>query len=349
MDALPEIAWAILLMLVGCVLVVLEVFIPSGGIISILAAVSFIASIFIAFQPSPTTGPTTGLIFTATTVLAVPTLIALAFKYWPKTPMGKAFLGELPTEEEVLPEDPRRALLGRVGVARSKMLPSGAVEIDGQMIDAVTQGQADRAGHVRRRVRGARQSRGRSAGGQGSAAEPSESERRACRARSKSWGSIRWKTRWREVCLINFSERRRTTHDQWLDSALFQLTIPVNSYESGNSSTACRRPVKLEKLGHNRLQVTLSHVDSVLAIGNADNTTSRRGRKSCSIRPSSARRLMLAQGGRPVSRQCAVAGAIGRRADYRAWRSLRSSPATSGCGFNRSRPAPASAFSTCCG
>ncbi|HJQ79061.1 MAG TPA: NfeD family protein [Lacipirellulaceae bacterium] len=142
MDTLPDIAWAILLMLIGCVLVVMEVFIPSGGIISILAAVSFIGSIFIAFQDSATTGPTTGLIFTAVTVFAVPTLVALAFKYWPRTPMGKAFLGELPTDEEVLPEDPRRALLGRVGVARTKMLPSGAVEIDGQMIDAVTQGQA---------------------------------------------------------------------------------------------------------------------------------------------------------------------------------------------------------------
>jgi membrane-bound serine protease (ClpP class) len=142
MDPLPEIVWAILLMLIGCVLVVLEVFIPSGGIISILAAVSFIAAIFMAFQEGPTTGPGVGLIFTATTVFAVPALIALAFKLWPKTPMGKAFLGELPTDAEVLPEDPRRALIGRVGVARSKMLPSGAVEVDGQMIDAVTQGQA---------------------------------------------------------------------------------------------------------------------------------------------------------------------------------------------------------------
>src|SRR5687767_15964129 len=119
MDALPDIAWAIVLMLAGCLLVVLEVFIPSGGIISILAAVSFLGSIFIAFQPGPTTGPTTGLIFTATTLLAVPTLVALAFKYWPKTPMGRAFLGELPTEEEVLPEDPRRGLVGRVGIART--------------------------------------------------------------------------------------------------------------------------------------------------------------------------------------------------------------------------------------
>jgi membrane-bound serine protease (ClpP class) len=56
--------------------------------------------------------------------------------------MGKAFLGELPTDAEVLPEDPRRSLVGRVGIARTKMLPSGAVEIDGQIIDAVTQGQA---------------------------------------------------------------------------------------------------------------------------------------------------------------------------------------------------------------
>lgn len=142
MEFIPDIAFAILLLLAGCALVVMEVFVPSGGIIGILAAVSFIAAIVIAFRQSSTTGPTVGLIFAAITVFAVPTLVALAFKYWPRTPMGKAFLGEVPKDEDVLPEDPRRALLGRVGVARSKMLPSGTVEIDGQMIDAMTQGQA---------------------------------------------------------------------------------------------------------------------------------------------------------------------------------------------------------------
>jgi membrane-bound serine protease (ClpP class) len=142
MDVIPDIAWAILLLMAGCVLVVMEVFIPSGGIISILATVAFVASLVIAFQESATTGPTTGFLFAAVTVFAVPTLVALAFKYWPKTPMGKAFLGELPTDEDVLTQDPRRGLVGRVGVARSKMLPSGTVEIDGQMIDAVSQGRA---------------------------------------------------------------------------------------------------------------------------------------------------------------------------------------------------------------
>lgn len=138
MNAIDPIAWSVLLMLLGCALVVLEVFIPSGGVISVLAGVSFIGAILLAFQR----GPTTGFVFTATTVVAVPLMLVLAFKYWPKTPMGKSFLGELPKEEEVAPDDPRRSLVGRVGVVRSKMLPSGAVEIDGQMIDAMSQGQA---------------------------------------------------------------------------------------------------------------------------------------------------------------------------------------------------------------
>jgi membrane-bound ClpP family serine protease len=138
MNALDPLAWSILLMLLGCALVVLEVFIPSGGVLSVLAAAALIGSIVIAFQR----GPVTGFVFVLSTVIAVPLALGLAFKYWPKTPIGKAFLGERPTEAEVAPEDSRRALLGRVGVTRSKMLPSGAVEIDGQMVDAVTQGQA---------------------------------------------------------------------------------------------------------------------------------------------------------------------------------------------------------------
>jgi membrane-bound ClpP family serine protease len=117
---------------------VLEVFIPSGGILAVLSTAAFVGSIFIAFQR----GPVTGAAFVMTTVVLVPTVLVLAFKYWPTTRIGKAFLGELPTDEEVLPDDPRRELLGRVGIARSKMLPSGAVEIDGQMVDAMTHGQA---------------------------------------------------------------------------------------------------------------------------------------------------------------------------------------------------------------
>jgi membrane-bound serine protease (ClpP class) len=138
MNALDPLVWSILLMLVGCVVLVLEVFIPSGGVLAVISAAAFIGSIVIAFHR----GPVTGFTFVMSTVVAVPLVLMLAFHYWPKTKIGKAFLGELPRDEDVLPDDPHRVLIGRVGVARSKMLPSGAVEIDGQMIDALSQGQA---------------------------------------------------------------------------------------------------------------------------------------------------------------------------------------------------------------
>jgi membrane-bound serine protease (ClpP class) len=140
MYVLDPLAWSVLLLLLGCALVLMEVFIPSGGVIAVFATVAFLSSIYIAFEGGKT--PVRGAVFAAATVIAVPAVLAIAFKLLPKTPIGKAFLGELPSEEETVPEDSRRALLGRVGVARSKMLPSGAVEINGQMVDAVTQGQA---------------------------------------------------------------------------------------------------------------------------------------------------------------------------------------------------------------
>jgi membrane-bound serine protease (ClpP class) len=138
MNVLDPLGWAIVLLAFGCGLLVLEIFIPSGGVIGFLAALTVIASMYMAFQRDLTTG----LTFTAAALFAVPTIVGLAFKYWPKTPMGRAFLGDLPSEEDTRLADPRRALVGRVGVAKSLMLPSGAVMIDGQLIDAISQGPA---------------------------------------------------------------------------------------------------------------------------------------------------------------------------------------------------------------
>ncbi|MAT69178.1 MAG: hypothetical protein CMJ58_06595 [Planctomycetaceae bacterium] len=136
MNFLDPIGWAILFLAGACLLAVLEVFIPSGGVISFFAAVGVIASLVVAYRRDMTTG----LAFTTIALVAVPATIAAAFKILPHTPMGKAFLGELPSADEVDPEDNRRNLVGRTGVAKSLMLPSGSVLIDGQLIDAVSRG-----------------------------------------------------------------------------------------------------------------------------------------------------------------------------------------------------------------
>jgi len=138
MSTLDPLTWAIILMLIGCGTVVLEVFIPSGGILSFFSAIAIIASVVMAFRSDATTG----MSFVVLTLVAVPATLGLAFKYWPSTPMGKAFLGELKKTEDLLPVDPRRELVGKVGIAKSKMLPSGSVQIDGKYIDAISQGVA---------------------------------------------------------------------------------------------------------------------------------------------------------------------------------------------------------------
>ncbi len=138
MNLLGSMEWAMVLLVVGCGFLILEVFIPSGGLFGFFAFVAIIASMVMAFRRDTTTG----LSFIAVAMIAVPVAIGVAFKLWPKTPMGRAFLGELPSEEEVKLEDPRRTLVGRVGIAQSLMLPSGSVLIDGHLIDAVSQGIA---------------------------------------------------------------------------------------------------------------------------------------------------------------------------------------------------------------
>jgi membrane-bound ClpP family serine protease len=138
MNLLDNISWAIILLVIGCGLLILEVFIPSAGLLSFFALVAIAGSMVMAFLHDTTTG----LSFMAMAVIAVPAAIGLAFKLWPKTPLGRSFLGDLPSEEEIKLQDPRRALVGKIGVAKSPMLPSGAIEINGRLIDAVSQGMA---------------------------------------------------------------------------------------------------------------------------------------------------------------------------------------------------------------
>jgi membrane-bound serine protease (ClpP class) len=147
MDRLDPLVWSALLMLVGCGLIVLEVFVPSGGILGFLAATAVFSAVVLAFYHH---GPAVGFGFVTVAVIALPITLALAFKYWPQTPMGKRFLLGLPTEEEESPNEPRqlalKQLVGKVGTAKTPMLLSGSIFIEGRTIDAVSQGLAIEAG-----------------------------------------------------------------------------------------------------------------------------------------------------------------------------------------------------------
>ena len=88
--------------------------------------------------------------FLALTAVALPTALVMAFRWWPKTPMGRRLLLDVPTSEDVLPDSPERRsvrqLVGKLGVAKTLMLPSGPVLVEGRTIDAISEGQPIEAG-----------------------------------------------------------------------------------------------------------------------------------------------------------------------------------------------------------
>ncbi len=148
---IDPLVWSALLLLLGLALVIVEVFVPSGGMLGLLALTSLVAGIGLAFYHR---GIEAGLIFLTVTTVLVPLALALAFRYWPQTPMGRRLLLDVPRGEELLPDSPERRrlrqLVGKSGVAKNMMLPSGAIVIEGRTFDAVSEGMPIEAGqHVR--------------------------------------------------------------------------------------------------------------------------------------------------------------------------------------------------------
>ncbi|KKL10878.1 hypothetical protein LCGC14_2551410 [marine sediment metagenome] len=138
--------WAILLLVLGLGLAILEIFFPSAGILGFLSAASILAAIFLGFRQ----GQVTGLAILVVAVIGLPIVVVTALKYWPSTAMGRRVLLMSPKSEDVLPENPRRehlkSFIGQVALTKCKMMPGGAIIVDGQTVDAVSEGMPIEAG-----------------------------------------------------------------------------------------------------------------------------------------------------------------------------------------------------------
>ena len=136
---------ALILLLAGLCILSLELFVPSAGMLGVLAGCLILASVVMAFM----TDTFSGMIFLLVVLLLIPTMLFLMIKIWPHTPIGRRLLTDDKTLSDVLPQGrfyDRGDLTGKVGVAKSKMLPSGQIVIDGQKYDAVSDGFPIEAG-----------------------------------------------------------------------------------------------------------------------------------------------------------------------------------------------------------
>ncbi len=132
-------AWGFILIGVAILLVVVELFVPSGGVIAVVAAIAALAGVVSLFME----GTTWGFIGLSGVVIATPIVIIGGFKIWSSTKIGRVMLGEdaqaeirRRKAEEQRQLDEIRSLVGLEGEALTDLRPIGTVRIDGKRYDA---------------------------------------------------------------------------------------------------------------------------------------------------------------------------------------------------------------------
>ncbi|HLO42612.1 MAG TPA: NfeD family protein [Phycisphaerales bacterium] len=134
--------WGIVLIGVAALLLFLEIFVPSAGLIALLSIASALAGIICLWKYNPVWGALGGLV----SLLGGPFIFIQGIKLWRHTPLGRKMVGE-PTEEEL---EARRAteekeakelmaLLGTEGEALTDLRPVGVVRINGKRYDALSE------------------------------------------------------------------------------------------------------------------------------------------------------------------------------------------------------------------
>lgn len=135
-----DFGWIAALVAVGLGMLVLEVFVPSGGVLGFLSVVALGAGVVTAFAEQ---GPVVGVAVLAATAVAAPVVLGIAFRIFPETPLGRRVLPPPPRPDEVVPDGERRSqlreLVGRQGRSTSDLLPWGTVEIDGRELPAMSE------------------------------------------------------------------------------------------------------------------------------------------------------------------------------------------------------------------
>jgi len=137
--------WVALLLGTGILLAIAEIFIPSHGILTVLSIGSFVSAVAVAFLM----GTTPGVVTLFAVLILAPFLIYVLLRVWPHTPVARRLILSGPTgiakAGDLAHYNPKE-LVGRVGVAKTMLRPSGKMTLDGRPIDCITEGDLVPAG-----------------------------------------------------------------------------------------------------------------------------------------------------------------------------------------------------------
>lgn len=132
-------AWGLLLLGAAFIVMVVDLFMPTAGVLAVVAGLLAVAGVVCLFRHDTSAGITGAL---AVLVLA-PAMVLFGLRIWPDTPIGRRIIG-IPSDEEqerlaaerAAEEKRRRELIGTTAMVVVDLRPVGMVEIAGKRFDA---------------------------------------------------------------------------------------------------------------------------------------------------------------------------------------------------------------------
>ncbi len=129
--------FSIILQLVGVGVIIAEIILPSGGILSIAALGVFGYSLFIVFKEISVT---MGFFFVAADLILIPVLVIVGLKLLARSPV--TLRKTLSQKEGVSSQSSElEGYIGTHGHAVTDFRPAGIALINGKRVDAVTRGE----------------------------------------------------------------------------------------------------------------------------------------------------------------------------------------------------------------
>jgi membrane-bound serine protease (ClpP class) len=141
--------FAIFLYFACAALIIAEVFVPSGGLISVCAFICLIGGLVIFFNHSITVG-WVGVVIA---LLMIPSLLIVAYRIFPKTKFGKSVTLTPPERQRgdaIADTSELKGLLGAVGLVITPLRPVGMCDFSGRRVECVAEsGYVDKGEKVK--------------------------------------------------------------------------------------------------------------------------------------------------------------------------------------------------------
>ena len=132
----------VLLQVIGVLVIIAEIFIPSLGVLTLIALAVLAYSIYIVFTSISTTA---GVIFTGLDIILVPFIIVLGIKILAKSPLS--LKRELSKQNGVVSQKEKlETYINMQGESVTDLRPAGMAQINSQRVDVVTDGEYIDAG-----------------------------------------------------------------------------------------------------------------------------------------------------------------------------------------------------------